>query len=647
MEILGTSGDDYRSGGPDADVIYGLAGDDQLFGGHGDDTLLGDIGNDQLFGGGGNDALYGGPGNDTLTGGDGIDTAIYIAATGPVTASLAAGSASGGEDNDLLVTIENLLGSAFGDVLTGDAGDNLLSGAGGHDTLQGGAGSDLLDGGDGFDTVLYDEALSRYTVIALAQAGAYTVIDNQGGGTDTLAGVERLLFAGVEWTPGGPTGAPTVLSFSPADGAGTAPVGTDIVLVFSEAVRRGSGNIVLRDATTGAVIAAYDAATSGNLAIAGSVLTLNPARDLDYGTRYRVEFAAGSVQDLQGNAFAGTSAYQFTTQAPPAATQVGTGASETVVGSAGDDRMFGLGGDDLLQGGAGDDYLDGGSGADRMEGGLGADTYIVDDAGDQAIETDNTLSDLTLPLDLGSAIDKVIASISFTLGNFVENLDLAAGAGALAGTGNALANVLVGNDADNLLRGLGGNDTIDGGAGIDTAGYENARAGYALKRLADGSLEVRALAGSEGTDLLTRVERLQFADGRWAVDFQPEASGREAALVLGAVLGKAALGNPGVVGLLIRYFDTGVSMAQACSLLVDSGIVRDIAGGADNAALVRLLFQNLFGVAADAGTTAALTGLMAANQLGQAQFLQLVTELELNQVNVDLVGLGQSGLAYL
>ena len=93
---------------------------------------------------------------------------------------------------------------------------------------------------------------------------------------------------------------------------------------------------------------------------------------------------------------------------------------------------------------------------------------IVDDLGDAVIETDNTLSSTTtgfrLSLDLGSAIDKVIASINYALGNFLENLDLA-GQANLTGSGNELANFLTGNTGNNTMNGLGGNDTILGGLG--------------------------------------------------------------------------------------------------------------------------------------------------------------------------------------
>ncbi|MDO8811922.1 MAG: DUF4347 domain-containing protein, partial [Gallionella sp.] len=127
-----------------------------------------------------------------------------------------------------------------------------------------------------------------------------------------------------------------------------------------------------------------------------------------------------------------------------------------------------------IRGNESSNHIDGGQGGDRMEGGHGADTYYVDSTGDDVFEADNTLtgtSGFRLALDLGSNIDKVIASISYTLGNYLENLNLATGSGNINATGNTLVNVLTGNSGGNTLTGAGGNDTFvfaANGNGIDT-----------------------------------------------------------------------------------------------------------------------------------------------------------------------------------
>ncbi|MCX7273047.1 MAG: Ig-like domain-containing protein [Burkholderiales bacterium] len=167
------------------------------------------------------------------------------------------------------------------------------------------------------------------------------------------------------------TTAPTVTAFSPADGATGVARESNIVLTFSEPIQRGTGNIVIREAS-GAAFASYDAATSGNLAIAGNTLTLDPSGELRYGKSYSVEFAIGSIKDLSGNDYAGTLSYDFTTLANPA--------NQTFTGGASDDSRAGGVGDDTLSGGAGNDSLTGGAGDDRLDGGSGLDVARYDSA---------------------------------------------------------------------------------------------------------------------------------------------------------------------------------------------------------------------------------------------------------------------------
>jgi trimeric autotransporter adhesin len=142
----------------------------------------------------------------------------------------------------------------------------------------------------------------------------------------------------------------------------------------------------------------------------------------------------------------------------------GSVVNDTLGGAAGDDRLYGISGNDMLygqagtdylNGGYGDDFLNGGAGADTMIGGAGNDKYIVDNIGDVATEW------------LNRGVDTADAYISYALADNIENLRLMGTAG-IAGTGNALRNVLTGNAGSNLLDGLGGADRMSGGKGNDT-----------------------------------------------------------------------------------------------------------------------------------------------------------------------------------
>ena len=93
------------------------------------DTLTGDALNNVLSGSDGDDVLQGGGGADSLDGGVGVDTAEYSSSAAAVSIDLATGVTSGGDAaGDQLTNIENVTGSAFADVITGDAGNNVLRG---------------------------------------------------------------------------------------------------------------------------------------------------------------------------------------------------------------------------------------------------------------------------------------------------------------------------------------------------------------------------------------------------------------------------------------------------------------------------------------------------------------------------------------
>ncbi len=143
--VVGTFGDDRRLRGTNrADVICGLDGNDRIDGKHGHDTVYGNDGDDLLMGLGGNDLLDGGSDTDSVS---------YGSSQQSMRVDLARGRATG-EGNDTLVSIEDVTGSRYDDVLAGDAGPNRMFGLGGDDLLKGRAGPDELYGGAGRDTLL-------------------------------------------------------------------------------------------------------------------------------------------------------------------------------------------------------------------------------------------------------------------------------------------------------------------------------------------------------------------------------------------------------------------------------------------------------------------------------------------------------------
>ncbi|HEX6229142.1 MAG TPA: calcium-binding protein [Solirubrobacterales bacterium] len=153
--IYSERGNDGIRGGPGNDRLYGGHGDDQILGGAGQDFIHGGLGIDFLKGGRGNDTIDGGYGWDVMDGGPGEDTASFASAArskrrgGGVRVSLRTGRATG-DGRDRLRRFQQVVGSAFDDVLIGGRRRAGLYGGPGRDTLIGG-GRNELHGGSGSD----------------------------------------------------------------------------------------------------------------------------------------------------------------------------------------------------------------------------------------------------------------------------------------------------------------------------------------------------------------------------------------------------------------------------------------------------------------------------------------------------------------
>jgi Ca2+-binding RTX toxin-like protein len=138
-----------------------------------------------LKGGTGDDVIEGKGGGDTVDGGFGNDTASYASSPAGVNVSLAAGTGLGGDaQGDTLTGIENLIGSAYKDILTGDSGNNILTGGAGADTLVGGLGEDTAD----YSSAPADPKTGQGVTVNLT-SGVNHFSDAEG---DKLSGIENV-----------------------------------------------------------------------------------------------------------------------------------------------------------------------------------------------------------------------------------------------------------------------------------------------------------------------------------------------------------------------------------------------------------------------------------------------------------------------
>ncbi|MFD1983072.1 hypothetical protein ACFSOZ_10355 [Mesorhizobium newzealandense] len=485
---LGTAVEVYGDG-TSTDTLIGI---ERIRGSLGDDSLTGDDGSNRIRGIAGDDLINGAGGRDMA---DYSQDARYGGNQG-VTVNLDTGSAVDGfGDTDTLTGIEDVRGTMFGDILTGDDGENQLEGDGGDDTINGLGGADTMSGAQGNDTYYVDNVGDQ-------------VIDVTGQGTDSVFSSVTFNLSGQELETLTLTGAVSINGTGNSianiitgnsgnniinglggadtmqgglgndtyyvDNAGDKAIdatgqGTDNV--FSSVSFNLSGQELETLTLTGAVsingtgnsIANIITGNSGNNIING----LGGADTMQGGLgndTYYVDNAGDKAIDATGqgtdNVFSSVSfnlsGQELETLTLTGAVSInGTGNSiaNIITGNSGINTLIGLGGNDTL---------DGKAGADTMQGGIGNDTYYVDNAGDHVVET------------TGQGTDNVQAYVSFNLsGQELENLQLRS-SGNINGTGNSIANIINGNSGNNIINGLGGADTMSGAQGNDTYYVDNA-----------------------------------------------------------------------------------------------------------------------------------------------------------------------------
>ena len=253
---------------------------------------------------------------------------------------------------------------------------------------------------------------------------------------------------------------------------------------------------------------------------------------------------------------------------------------------------------------------------------------LVDAAG---IDTLNAAA-LTgaVSLNLNADARSTVASGDFLVatGTLIEN--------AIGGDG---ADTLTGNAGNNLLRGNRGNDSVDGGGGLDTAVFTGAYSNYTLTR-ASTAFTVTDKNSTEGTDTLLRVERLQFADVKVAIDI--DGMGGQAYRLYQAAFNRKP--DQGGLGFQINVLDTGVNIAQVAQNFINSPEFSITYGRLNDTQFVTQLYANVLHRAPDAGGLAFHTNNIATGANTRANVLVGFSESPENQAA--LIGVILNGMVY-
>lgn len=538
LTILGTANNDTLIGGGGNDSIEGGAGNDTLTGGGGTDTvsyahatggvtvnlwnntaqdtmnagtdtmdgfenllgsahgdtLTGTTGANEIWGGDGNDTIDGKAGNDTLHGGAGTDAISFQDSNVEVTLNLATTTSQSIDETSRTIVqdgFENIIGSNYNDILTGNSGNNVfyagsgavkLYGVGGDDTFEmawnDGVGtlraSDTIDGGVGTDTINY----RWYTGSASTDWDGVTnveVINVAGSSATTITAATTLCATGQSLTINASTLGDS-FSFDGENVTGaltiTGSANNDTLIGGSGAdtLHGGDGDDILAGrggvddlwGDGGTDTASYGTATG---AVTANLLTGIVSND-GFGSSDTLH----DIENINGSANYG----------------------DTITGGSGVNQIDAMGGDDSVSMGQ---YL---TAADVVHGGTGTDTLTFTDANGDATDLDGVdgFEHLVIQGATASvaATDALFTNVSGGSWNPMGS--------AISVDGSQLTGTLTfdATDVSNgylYIKGSAGNDTITGSNSYSVAGNNE----YSNK-----------LFGGVGADTISGASTSSYAD---------------------------------------------------------------------------------------------------------------------------------------
>ncbi|MBJ7446923.1 MAG: M10 family metallopeptidase C-terminal domain-containing protein, partial [Brevundimonas sp.] len=491
---------------------------ENAIGGTGSDTIRGNSGDNRITGGGGNDTIDGGLGTDTVvfSGARSSYTITWNGQTGTVTGpggtvtvrnveflafsdGTIAAAPTGGLSVAGDITNETISGSALGDLIGGLGGNDTINGLDGNDTLDGGSGADILNGGNGDDILvggLGNDTLSGGAGIDTADYSGAAVgvavdlfdgVASGGAGVDTLTSIESVTGTALADTITGDANA-NILR-----GGG----GIDVL-------SGGGGDDQLFAGAPGLSSAAPDIVkgpTTANSTIATAV-SLNGAFDLlpnaDIANATTIPHAT-----VVATTHGGVEYYAITVQAGETVAFDIDGASfDTTL------RLFDAAGNELTS----NDDSSADAGAAGTDSALtfsfgAAGTYYIQVA-EWAANGGGTFTSKAPAI--GGRYTLHISSPDQPAAPTIQTgSTLNGGTGADRLEGGAGVDTMNGGADNDTIIGAGGNDVIDGGAGTDTAVFTGNFSAYTITT----TNGVTTVTGADGTDRLTNVEQLQFADG--------------------------------------------------------------------------------------------------------------------------------------
>ena len=199
---------------------------------------------------------------------------------------------------------------------------------------------------------------------------------------------------------------------------------------------------------------------------------------------------------------------------------------------------------------------------------------------------------------------------------------------------------LVVNDT---IKGAPGIDFFDGGLGLDTVVYSGPQERYTINKSGNRYV-VSEPTGSDDTDYLVNIERLQFANGKVALDVENGNAG-EAAKLIGALLGPTYVKDKALAGIVINLLDQKYTSDTIANLGLATPMYLSMAGSSSNTDFVKQVFTNVVGRPPTPSESSTYVNMLDAGT-SQSALALMAAHTDLNAARINLVGLVQHGLEF-
>ena len=199
---------------------------------------------------------------------------------------------------------------------------------------------------------------------------------------------------------------------------------------------------------------------------------------------------------------------------------------------------------------------------------------------------------------------------------------------------------LVVNDT---LKGQPGTDFFDGGLGLDTVVYSGPIERYTINKTGNRYV-VSEPSGSDDTDYLSNIERLQFSNGKLALDLDGNAG--DAARLIGTLLGPSYVKDKALAGLVIGLLDQNYSTQTIATLGLGTSTYIGLAGSSSNEDFVKHVFKNVIGRPPVEAELQTYVGMLSAGT-SQAALAVMAAETEFTAEKIGLTGLVLNGWEFI